>query len=105
MTWKTIRVAMMTDTVVPAWRVEIFWFSDIVGHLTGWLRDDERKDERSFRSYKRAVAYAERMTGTPSFLVPYMKRKGVVVETTRSLGRRDHLRAMFNMKPVWLEGR
>jgi hypothetical protein len=89
---------------VPAWHVEIYWRSSIVGHLTGWLRPKDHKEERTFRTERAARAYAERKTGIPSLLVSYMSRKGIVVQTTRETDWRDSFRAAFNLRPIWQVG-
>lgn len=81
-------------SAVPAWHVEIYWQSIILPRL-GWVRSYDRSDERTFRTLASATRYAERKTGMPSFLVPYMFRKGVVVLTTRKPDWRDKLRTMF----------
>lgn len=82
----------MTD--LPAWRVEMYWRSSIVGHLTGWLPASDTKGERTFRAEESARKYAAKMTGIPAFLVPHMSRKGVVVPTTRRQDWRDWLAAL-----------
>lgn len=93
------------DTI-PAWRVEIYWMSDIVGHLTGWLRAEDGEDEKTFRRKDEARAYAKRMTGYPALLVPYMRRKGVVVRTTRKRDWRDRLAAAWrDIRPATPEGK
>ena len=74
-----------------------------MGHITGWIRAEDHKEERLFRSRKAAKAYARSKTGIPSFLVFHMSRKGVVTRTTRPQDWRDRLRARLNQKPVWTE--
>jgi hypothetical protein len=79
-----------------AWRVEIYWRSSIVGHLTGWLRTtNPDRDEPTFRIERKARAFAARKTGIASPLVPYMSRRAVVVETTRPTDWRDRLSDIF----------
>ena len=85
---------------VPAWSVEVYWLSMIVREI-GWFRPKDRKEERTFKTRGAAQRYAASKTGIPSILVPFMRRKGVVVGASRSPDFWDRLRAKINQAPKW----
>lgn len=60
-----------------AYRVQVYTYSTIVGHLIGRQRADEY--DRTFRHLEQAEDYAAKRSGLMSFLVPYMLWQSEIV--------------------------
>lgn len=84
-----------TDTM-PAWTVRIEWSSSF--SRGSWRRHGDKED-RTFRSLTAAQRHAARRTGVVSILVPHMRSRGIVVETTRRHDWRDALHALMGKRP------
>lgn len=82
--------------VVPAWHVFVEW-QRLGGPWFSHLRDENR----TFRSRAAAEAYAAAKTGMPSLLVPFMFRRGTIVEGARDADWIDRLRDLLGMRPSW----